>query len=106
MHFRTKHKGRNFRSPFPTCREPPTAPPEGVSMEDKIRPHIVKLSGDPNRDYDGLLRNIGDARVVMVGEASHGTRDFYDERQKITRRLVEEKVSARAQGIGLVFFVC
>jgi hypothetical protein len=65
-------------------------------MEDKIRPHIVKLSGDPTEDYDGLLRQIGDARVVMIGEASHGTHDFYDERQKITRRLVEEKVSAHA----------
>ncbi|HYC52641.1 MAG TPA: erythromycin esterase family protein [Gemmatimonadaceae bacterium] len=47
------------------------------------------LSGRP-RDYDSLLRLIGDARCVLIGEASHGTFEFYDERAKITRRLIEE----------------
>ena len=43
------------------------------------------------RDYDGLMALIGDARVVCLGEASHGTHEFYRERTRITRRLVEEK---------------
>ncbi|GAQ77705.1 hypothetical protein KFL_000020660 [Klebsormidium nitens] len=60
-------------------------------MEEKIQPHIVLLSGDPKKAYDGLLRDIGDAQVVLIGEASHGTHDFYEERAKITKRLVEEK---------------
>jgi erythromycin esterase-like protein len=42
-------------------------------------------------DYDGLLDSIGDARLVLIGEASHGTHEFYQERALITRRLIEEK---------------
>jgi erythromycin esterase-like protein len=42
-------------------------------------------------DYDPLLDRIGDARVVLLGEASHGTHEFYHERAQITERLIEEK---------------
>src|SRR5215213_9346953 len=42
-------------------------------------------------DYDSLLDLIGDARVVLLGEASHGTHEFYRERARITRRLIQEK---------------
>jgi erythromycin esterase-like protein len=42
-------------------------------------------------DYDALLALIGDARFVLLGEASHGTHEFYLERARITRRLIEEK---------------
>jgi erythromycin esterase-like protein len=41
-------------------------------------------------DYDALLELIGSKRVVLIGEASHGTHDFYRERARITRRLVDE----------------
>ncbi|WP_227515526.1 erythromycin esterase family protein [Marinobacter salinus] len=39
----------------------------------------------------GLLDRIGDARVVLLGEASHGTAEFYLVRERITRALIEEK---------------
>src|SRR5947208_2506119 len=42
-------------------------------------------------DLDVLLDRIGHARVVMLGEASHGTHEFYAWRAAITRRLIEEK---------------
>lgn len=42
-------------------------------------------------DYDPLLRSIGDARFVLLGEASHGTHEFYRERAQITKRLIQEK---------------
>jgi erythromycin esterase-like protein len=42
-------------------------------------------------DYDPLLELIGDARVVLLGEASHGTHEFYRERARISRRLIEEQ---------------
>jgi erythromycin esterase-like protein len=42
-------------------------------------------------DYDSLLEMIGDARFVLIGEASHGTHEFYHERAEITRRLIREK---------------
>lgn len=43
-------------------------------------------------DYDLLLELIGDAQVVLLGEASHGTHEFYRERARITKRLIEEEV--------------
>ncbi len=42
-------------------------------------------------DYDPLLDRIGDASFVLLGEASHGTHDFYRRRADITRRLIQEK---------------
>src|SRR5439155_9624625 len=42
-------------------------------------------------DYDPLLDRIGDASFVLLGEASHGTHEFYNERAEITRRLIVEK---------------
>ena len=42
-------------------------------------------------DYDSLLELIGDARFVLLGEASHGTHEFYRERARITQRLIDEK---------------
>jgi erythromycin esterase-like protein len=42
-------------------------------------------------EYDPLIHAIGDSRVVLIGEASHGTHDFYRERARITQRLIAEK---------------
>lgn len=49
------------------------------------------LSFTTQDEYDELLAEIGDARIILIGEASHGTHDFYRERARITRRLIEEK---------------
>jgi len=48
------------------------------------------LTGDP-RDNDWLIEAAAAARFVLLGEASHGTHEFYRERASITRRLIEEK---------------
>ncbi|MFJ6673825.1 erythromycin esterase family protein [Actinosynnema sp. NPDC091369] len=42
-------------------------------------------------DFDVLLDRVGDARVVMLGEASHGTHEFYRWRAELTRRLIVER---------------
>src|SRR5438045_4156978 len=42
-------------------------------------------------DYDPLVEMVGDARFVLLGEASHGTHEFYNARAEITRRLIAEK---------------
>jgi erythromycin esterase-like protein len=42
-------------------------------------------------DHDALLDAVGSATFVLLGEASHGTHDFYHERAQITKRLVTEK---------------
>jgi len=41
--------------------------------------------------WEPLLETIGDARIVLLGEATHGTHEFYNARAQITRRLIVEK---------------
>ena len=55
---------------------------------------LVRDAAHPLRsasDYDPLLEFIGDARFVLLGEASHGTHEFYRQRAQITKRLIQEK---------------
>ena len=42
-------------------------------------------------DLDPLLDRIGDARCVLLGEATHGTSEFYTWRAEISKRLIREK---------------
>jgi erythromycin esterase-like protein len=42
-------------------------------------------------DYDPLLERTTGTRFVLLGEASHGTREFYRERAEITKRLIAEQ---------------
>lgn len=42
-------------------------------------------------DLDPLMERIGDAKYVLLGEASHGTHEYYTWRAKISKRLIEEK---------------
>jgi erythromycin esterase-like protein len=55
-----------------------------------LRREAHPLTGD-HRDYDALLALVGDARIVLLGEASHGTHEFYRERARITKRLIDER---------------
>src|SRR6059036_808971 len=55
-----------------------------------IHPSLRELTGSA-RDYDDLLALIGNAHFVLIGEASHGTHEFYRDRAEITKRLIAEK---------------
>ena len=55
-----------------------------------VREIAQPLSGGSD-DYDALLELVGDARFVLLGEATHGTHGFYFERAAITKRLIAEK---------------
>jgi len=55
-----------------------------------IRDHAHPLRGTP-ADYDPLLAMIGESPLVLLGEASHGTHEFYAARAHITERLIAEK---------------
>src|ERR1051325_9954324 len=52
--------------------------------------HKVPLTG-ATRDFDALLELCGDAQFVLIGEASHGTHEFYRTRAELTRRLIAER---------------
>jgi len=60
------------------------------ALVEGLRRHLRPLAGTPG-DHDALLQLIGPARLALVGEASHGTREFYRERIRITQRLITEK---------------
>lgn len=69
---------------------------EMIQLVNPATPEIVRRESYPLRrdeivDYDPLLSFIGDARFVLIGEASHGTHEFYRERAQITKRLITEK---------------
>ena len=55
-----------------------------------IREAAHRLSGSPE-DFAPLMSRIGDARFVLIGEASHGTHEFYRIRAAITKELICSK---------------
>src|SRR5215207_7435555 len=61
-----------------------------LRVEDAIL-QITHSLDDTDAALDALMDRIGDARFVLMGEASHGTSDYYTWRAKITRRLILEK---------------
>lgn len=62
-----------------------------LSIQEVVRHDAIGLRSGEISDYDPLLSYIGDARFVLIGEASHGTHEFYRERAQITKRLIMEK---------------
>ncbi|MGD9736020.1 MAG: erythromycin esterase family protein [Solirubrobacterales bacterium] len=55
-----------------------------------LRDEAIPLDGGAG-DYEALIERVGDAELVLLGEASHGSHEFYRERARITKRLIEEK---------------
>ncbi|HKO00421.1 MAG TPA: erythromycin esterase family protein [Thermoanaerobaculia bacterium] len=55
-----------------------------------VRAAAHQLHGTAD-DYDALISAAGDRRLVMLGEATHGTAEFYRERMRITQRMIVEK---------------
>lgn len=62
-----------------------------MSPKSLIRSAAHPLREGEISDYDPLLDLISDARFVLLGEASHGTHEFYRKRAQITKRLITEK---------------
>ncbi|MGZ8512395.1 MAG: erythromycin esterase family protein, partial [Candidatus Limnocylindria bacterium] len=61
-----------------------------TSPAEAIRADARELTGAPG-DHDGLLDLVGDARLVLIGEATHGTHEFYRQRAILTKRLINER---------------
>lgn len=55
-----------------------------------VRELATRLQNEPS-DYDELMSMAEGKRFVLIGEATHGTQDFYRMRADITRRLIEEQ---------------
>ena len=62
-----------------------------LTLPELIYDSSEHFSDIDSANLDGLLDRIGDSRLVLLGEASHGTAEFYDMRARITRELIEKK---------------
>jgi len=60
-----------------------------AALDSAVVDHACAITGEPG-DYDSLLALVGDRRFVLIGEATHGTHEFYRERARLTRRLIDE----------------
>ncbi|HEX6051303.1 MAG TPA: erythromycin esterase family protein [Gemmatimonadaceae bacterium] len=64
-----------------------TTSPADAGAARTVAANVRPLVGAPS-DFDALLDLVGDARYVLIGEASHGTHEFYRVRAEITKRLI------------------
>src|SRR5947208_3090333 len=55
----------------------------------QVRRAALPLTG-ADHDYRPLMDELAEAQFVLIGEASHGTHEFYSERARITQQLIEE----------------
>ena len=65
-------------------RDDPGSPADAIAV---IRGAALPFEGEA--DYAPLLELVGSRKIVCIGEASHGTHDFYHARAEITKRLIE-----------------
>lgn len=66
------------------------------TLRERTLPELIGQSSESfesidDVNLDSLLERIGDSRVVLLGEASHGTAEFYEMRARITKELIEKK---------------
>ena len=66
------------------------AKPEEAELSRLIRDAAEPLPDFNDHAFGALFDRLGDARVVCLGEATHGTCEFYRARAAITRRLIEK----------------
>ncbi|KAJ8453906.1 hypothetical protein ONZ51_g13336 [Trametes cubensis] len=63
---------------------------ESAREKELFGAHALRLSSSSS-SYDPIRNAIGDAQVVLIGDGSHGTYEFYAHRANLTQRLIEEK---------------
>lgn len=72
----------------------PAEDPETSEVVRWIADHAVALdaveAGNGFDDLDGLFDSIGDARIVSLGEATHGSREFFQMKHRMLEYLVSE----------------
>jgi erythromycin esterase len=64
-----------------------------TASEERLIDQVSQISRNLQRmaDLDVLIERVGDARLVLIGEASHGTSEFYVWRALLSQRLIQEK---------------
>jgi protein-L-isoaspartate(D-aspartate) O-methyltransferase len=75
--------------PVAARKQPPAVKTSDGNSAKAIAASCEKFQSIDSADLDPLLARIGGARVVLLGEASHGTSEFYRMRARISRELIE-----------------
>ena len=65
----------------------------GTSFQQEAEQQLNKAVHplDESTDLNAIIQLVGNARIVMLGEASHGTHEYYTWRSQITKRLLRQK---------------
>ena len=74
----------------PIVVPPPLPDPRPAWLEANVHPFAGSHLDLPHADIEFLREIVGDARIVSLGEGTHGTRDFFEMKARILRFLVEE----------------
>ncbi|MFT4582543.1 MAG: protein-L-isoaspartate(D-aspartate) O-methyltransferase [Gammaproteobacteria bacterium] len=69
----------------------PKKRPSDTDLIAEISAYAEPFESIESCNLEPLLQRIGDSRIVLLGEASHGTSEFYRMRARITKHLIEEK---------------
>jgi len=78
-------------SPLLQRERPKRARPVDVELARAVADTAETFASIETADLDPLLDRIGDARVVLLGEATHGTSEFYRMRERISQELITRK---------------
>jgi protein-L-isoaspartate(D-aspartate) O-methyltransferase len=73
-----------------SAQAPSRPPAKQQSAPELIREAAIRLPALDDPAFGSLFDRFAQARVVLLGEASHGTSEFYRARAAITRRLIEQ----------------
>ena len=71
-----------------------------VKIENQGRCDMAVTSIHRKSDLEPLIEKLSESRIVMLGEASHGTSEFYRARAAITRRLIERIAERSIAALG------
>jgi erythromycin esterase len=78
-----------------TTFEPPLTAEQRAAVVRDLRAHAIPfrsvLAGNGFDDLAGLDRLVGNARIVALGEATHGTAEFFQMKHRLLEYLVERK---------------
>jgi erythromycin esterase-like protein/predicted phosphoribosyltransferase len=85
----TDEEVRDLLRASPRSRQPAGSAP-GLTEAAVIRAEAIPVEDGTPAD-EVLFDLVGDAHLVLIGEASHGSSEFYAARARMTRRLIEEK---------------
>ncbi len=75
----------------PARRSPRPVAPGDETLVRNLAAAAESFPSIESADLNPLMERIGSARIVLLGEATHGTSEFYRMRERITRELIVKK---------------